>query len=210
MNRNPYFNYVGTAFSETLSGAINQAAHSSAEVREILNHLEGKSIRFGLTDFNYEFVLSVEGNTVFIDTDRDEPEDLQVRTTIANLLKIATTSNLNPAKLEGVEIVGDVQLVQYLYSAFREIQFDWEEELSKRVGDIPARHLGNVVRWGGSKASTLRSALFDKTRTTLVDEQYLVPERSRVQTFIDEVDSVVADVDRLEKRVDRLKRREKQ
>lgn len=210
MNRNPYVNYIGSVFSENLSNAINQAAHSSAEIREVLNKLEGKSIRFGLTDVNYEFVLSVEANTVFISTDHDAPEDLQVRTTIANLVKIATTSNLNPAKLEGVEIVGDVKLVQYLYSVFRDIQFDWEEELSKRVGDIPAHQLGNLLRWGGNKVSTLRNTFFDKTRSALVDEYYLVPERSRVEKFADDVDSLLADVDRLEKRVDRLKQQENQ
>lgn len=206
MNRNPYLNYAGTALSGTLSDAINRAARSSAEVAEILRHLEGKSIRFGLTDFNCEFVLCVEDNVAVVDTDHNAPADLQVRTTMASLLRIAAASEINPAKLEGVEIVGDVKLVQYLYSALREIQFDWEEELSKRVGDIPARRLGNIVRWSGSKASTLKSSLLDKTRTALVDDHFLVPEQARVQTFIDDVDSLQADVDRLEKRVDRLER----
>ncbi len=209
MLRNPYFNYIGATFSEALGGAINRAASSSPQMRVLLEQFEGNSIRFGLTDFSYEFVLSVIDGTVLIErgSSSDASEDVTVRTTLPKLVRLATSGKIDPASLEGVEISGDVRLVQQLYLVFTNLEFDWEDELSKRIGDIPARQAGNLMRWGGRQASDLRAAFKDSVRSSLVDEHYLVVERPRVERFLNDVDALQADVDRLEKRIERLERR---
>ena len=207
MKRNPYVSYLGASLGEVLEKSINRAAGSSAKIAQLLEPLEGKSIRFVLVDLNCEFVLNVANRTVFIDSDGNGEADLLIRTTVAKLLTLATARELNPTQLDGIDIVGDVKLVQHLYSIFQNIDFDWEEELSKRVGDIPARHLGNLLRWGGQRVGALRSTFSTRVRSTLVDEHHLVAERSQVDRFLDSVDTLQADIDRLDKRVQRLERR---
>ena len=206
MIRNPYFKLVGATFSEALAKAINQGASASPAIREVLGQFEAKSIRFELTDFNYQFVLRVENQTVLIDSESDVPEDVVVQTTLPVLVKLLARGKLDPTILQEVKIVGDVHLIQQFYQIFTNLEFDWEDELSKRIGDIPARQAGNLFRWGKVQASELRATLQERTREALLDEHYLVPDHRRIETFLNDVDSLQANIDRLEKRVERLER----
>lgn len=206
MIRNPYLKLVGATFSEALAKAINQGANASPVIREVLDQFEGKSIRFELTDFNYQFVLRIESQTVLIDSESNTPEDVVVQTTLPVLVKILARGKLDPTILQEVRIVGDVHLIQQFYQIFTNLEFDWEDELSKRIGDIPARQVGNLFRWGKAQATEFRETLRERTREALVDEHYLVPDHRRIETFADDVDSLQANIDRLEKRVERLER----
>ncbi len=206
MIRNPYLKLVGATFSDALAKAINQGANTSPAVREVLDQFEGKSIRFELTDFNYQFVLRIESQTVLIDSESNLPEDVVVQTTLPVLVKILARGKLDPTILQEVKIVGDVHLIQQFYQIFTNLEFDWEDELSKRIGDIPARQAGNLFRWGKAQASEFRETLRERTREALIDEHYVVPDHRRAETFVNDVDSLQANIDRLEKRVERLER----
>ena len=206
MIRSPYFKLVGATFSDSLAKAINQGANASPAVREVLDQFEAKSIRFELTDFNYQFVLRVENQTVLIDSESDIPEDVVVQTTLPVLVKLLARGKLDPTILQEVKIVGDAHLIQQFYQIFTNLEFDWEDELSKRIGDIPARQAGNLFRWGKVQASEFSETLRERTREALVDEHYLVPDHRRIETFLNDVDSLQANIDRLEKRVERLER----
>ena len=206
MIRNPYFKLVGATFSDALAKAINQGANSSPAIREVLDQFEAKSIRFELTDFNYQFVLRVENQTVLIDSESNIPEDVVVQTTLPVLVKLLARGKLDPTILQEVKIVGDVHLIQQFHQIFTNLEFDWEDELSKRIGDIPARQAGNLFRWGKVQASEFRETVRERTREALVDEHYLVPDHRRIETFLNDVDSLQANIDRLEKRVERLER----
>ncbi len=207
MSRNPYINFIGEEFSVALGRAINRAANSSPSVRELLTELESKTVVVILNDLNYEFALCVIDGTAHIDKAFEQTADLTIRTTSAKLIKLAKSKAFDPTQLDGVEIVGDISLLQRLYTIFRTVHFDWEEALAKRIGDIPARHVGNLYRWGEHLTTTLRSAFSDKVQHTLVDDRYIVPTRNRVEQFLNDVDDLQADMDRLEKRVDRLEQR---
>lgn len=206
MIRNPYLKLVGATFSEALAKAINQGADASPAIRELLDQFEGKSIRFELTDFNYQFVLRVENRTVLIDSESDIPEDVVVQTTLPVLVRLLARGKLDPTILREIKIVGDVHLIQQFYQLFTNLEFDWEDELSKRIGDIPARQAGNLFRWGMTQASEFRETLRERTREAFVDEHYLVPDHRRIETFLNDVDSLQANLDRLEKRIERLER----
>ena len=56
------------------------------------------------------------------------------------------------------------------------------------------------------QASEFSETLRERTREALVDEHYLVPDHRRIETFLNDVDSLQANIDRLEKRVERLER----
>lgn len=206
MIRNPYLKLVGATFSDALAKAINQGANASPAIREVLDQFEAKSIRIELTDFNYQFVLRVENQTVLIDSESNIPEDVVVQTTLPVLVKLLARGKLDPTILQEVKIVGDAHLIQQFYQIFTNLEFDWEDELSKRIGDIPARQAGNLFRWGKVQASEFRETFRERTREALVDEHYLVPDRRRIETFLNDVDSLQANIDRLEKRVERLER----
>ena len=204
---NPYANFVITAFSDRLFSAISEAADSNPGVRKILEELDGRTIQFKFTDFKQSFSLRIEGDEVFQCDALDGEADLIVQGTLSAIIKAVFSENRNPSRLEGMEIFGDMKLAQRLYQIFENIDFDWEEELAKRTGDVPARHIGNLLRWGSENLIGNQSTLATKIRTSLTEEKQMLPNRNRVDKFADDVDTLQADLDRLDQRIDRLKRR---
>ena len=106
-----------------------------------------------------------------------------------------------------VEIRGDVTLGQRFESVLRELDIDWEEQLSHLVGDAAAHQVGNLVRdalqWGAKSADTLGRDLTEY----LQEESRQLPQRDEVNKFLAAVDVLRNDVERLDARVKRLQAR---
>ena len=204
---NPYANFVITAFSDRLFSAISEAADSNPGVRKILEELDGRTIQFKFTDFNQSFSLRIEGDAAFQCDVPDGEADLAIEGTLSAIAKAVLSENRNPSRIEGIEFYGDMKLAQRLYQMFENIEFDWEEELAKRTGDVPARHIGNLLRWGNENLIGNQSTLATRIRTSLTEEKQMLPNRNRVEKFADNVDTLQADLDRLDQRIERLKRR---
>ena len=107
-----------------------------------------------------------------------------------------------------VGISGDTETAHQFGKALGTIEIDWEEQLAKLTGDIVAHKIGNLVRatadWGGRTGNTL--AL--DTEEYLKEELQLLPGRSEIQHYLDEVDRLRDDVERLQARLALLRNRE--
>ena len=204
---NPYAKLVATTFSDRLFAAIGEAAESDAGVREVLEELQNRKILFEFIDLNQELGLIVVDAVVSECEVSDEEADLLIRGSLIAVVKAVFSDNRNPARIEGVELYGDMKLAQRLFQIIDRVEFDWEEVLAKKTGDVPARHIGNLLRWGNRSLIGEDSTLATKIRTALIDQKQLLPRRIRVEKFLDDVDTLQADLDRLEKRTDRLERR---
>ncbi len=204
---NPYTNFIVTMFSDRLFAAITDAADSDDGVRSLLEELDSRKILFRFTDLDQQFGLRFAETEVFECSVPDEEADIVIQGTLMAVVKAVFSENRNPARLEGVEITGDLKLAQRLYQIFDRAEFDWEEMLARKTGDVPARQIGNLLRWGNRNLRGSDSTLATRIRSTLVDQNQLLPTRSRVEKFMDDVDTLQADLDRLEKRTDRLDRR---
>lgn len=106
-----------------------------------------------------------------------------------------------------VEIRGDVTLGQRFESVLRELDIDWEEQLSHLVGDAAAHQVGNLVRdalqWGVKSVDTLGRDLTEYFQ----EESRQLPQRDEVNKFLAAVDVLRNDVERLDARVKRLQAR---
>jgi len=103
-----------------------------------------------------------------------------------------------------VEIRGDVTLGQRFEAILRDIDIDWEEQLSSLVGDVAAHQVGNLVRdtlsWGSKTLETFGRDVSEY----LQEESRHLPQRDEVETFLAEVDVLRNDVERLDARAKRL------
>jgi ubiquinone biosynthesis protein UbiJ len=104
----------------------------------------------------------------------------------------------------GIEIEGDAPLARDFQALLRGLEFDWEEHLSRVVGDAAARGLGNALRgfaaWGRFAGERLSRDLVEYLQRETRD----LPHRAEVETFLRGVDAARADVDRVEARLKRL------
>ena len=105
-----------------------------------------------------------------------------------------------------VTIRGDVETGQRFKAILDQLDLDWEEPLARLIGDIPAHHLGKLVR---STADWARQALETLGRNTaeyLEYEARALATREDVAEFVADVDRLRDDLARLEARLARLRR----
>jgi ubiquinone biosynthesis protein UbiJ len=101
-------------------------------------------------------------------------------------------------------ITGDVELGHRFQRVLEGLDIDWEEQLSRVVGDVAAHAIGNVLRdahdWRRQAGATFGQDVADY----LVHERRDLPGRHAVEQYLQAVDILRADVDRLTQRIARL------
>ena len=206
MAKNPYIVFIGERLCEKVASLINEAASSDTELAEVLSAMEQRVIRVVVQGIDYEVEFTVEDGLVFISVGGHKIADLTVSGRISDYMEVLASESVSPTQLEGIEIVGDLRLAQRLHTLFRQVDLDWEELVAKRTGDILARQLGNLVRWGQKTVFGFESKLAYAASSYLFEQSHLVAPRTQVENFMNDVDSLQADVDRLEQRIERLGR----
>jgi ubiquinone biosynthesis protein UbiJ len=101
-------------------------------------------------------------------------------------------------------VEGQTDLAQELGELLGGIEVDWEEQLSRLVGDPVAHQVGSGLRsagrWGRHSAETLTQNLGEY----LQEEARLLPSRNEVAAFLDDIDRLRDDVERLAARIARI------
>jgi ubiquinone biosynthesis protein UbiJ len=112
-----------------------------------------------------------------------------------------------PRGSERVHISGDAEIA----ARYRELLNlggpDWEEELSRLVGDLPARRVSLAARaalsWAGGFAQSARANVAEY----LQEESRALVSKPEVEEFLGQVDALRETADRVEARIARLERR---
>ena len=103
-----------------------------------------------------------------------------------------------------ISMHGDAEAGQAFGKVLSQLDIDWEEGLSRFVGDTSARKIGNVVR----DLSDWATESMDLSRTNAAEylqeeKRLLVTDLAR-ERFRNDVNALRADVDRIEQRILRL------
>jgi len=128
------------------------------------------------------------------------PEDLSVRISPFLVPRLAAGEE---AAFREIEMQGDAELAQEVSFLARNLSWDFEEDLSKAVGDIAAHRIASALRalsrWG--RDASLRMAQGAAEYWT--EEAPLLASRVKVDSFAREVSELRDAVERLDKRVER-------
>ena len=173
--------------------------------------LDGKIIRLHITglDLNLYFLPSASGIQVmgnYPSEDDGGIVDATIHGSPMALMRLSTADNAGETMLKSdVEIEGDMHIAETFSAILREVDIDWEELLSKLVGDIIANQAGQTTRkvTGWVKDSTQAMKL--NTAEYISEESKLSPAEAEISQFMDHVDDMRMSVDRLEARINLLK-----
>lgn len=109
----------------------------------------------------------------------------------------------NPA----ISISGDAVLVQELYRTIRKLDIRWQDYLAPLLGDVITNELERVTvsaeKWSKNAHDSMRRNIDDY----LKEETHLLPGRSEVANFSDELDRLKLDIDRIQARAQRINAR---
>lgn len=189
-----------------IEAALNRCLLLDPSVAPRLAAVAGKVIAVELRGLNLVFYLAPGPGGIQLLSDFEGAPHATLRGTPLSMARLGLGGGQRGPLLAGdVEILGDLELGQTMEDVLREVNIDWEEQLSRIVGDVTAHQVGNFVRgvlsWGKQAADSLGQDVAEY----LQEETRALPERREVEEFLALVDRLRADSDRLAARVQRLR-----
>jgi ubiquinone biosynthesis accessory factor UbiJ len=108
-----------------------------------------------------------------------------------------------------VQIRGDAEIANLYRQLFALAKPDWEEELSRWIGDMPARRLSQVARSIRAWARRTRRTAGENIAEYLQEEGRDLISKPELEEFLHGVDDVREATDRIEARLGRIEQRTK-
>lgn len=195
---------IPAAILSGLEAAVNRYLQLDPDIPPRLAALDGKVIAIELDGLGQIIYLSPGADGVRVVERHEGEPSVRVRGTPLALLR---QWRGDTAIGSAVAIEGDIAVAQALQSMLARADIDWEEQLSKAVGDVAAHRSGNI--WRGLRAWGRRASavLARDGAEFLQQEMRALPPRHAVDRFLSAVDTLREDADRLAARVERLRRR---
>lgn len=103
-----------------------------------------------------------------------------------------------------IKINGDPHFAQEIQLILQGLSIDWEEQLSKFIGDSAAYQMGKVGKGLKQWLQESRAALRKNTTQYLQEETSQLPTRVEVDHFLKKVDELRDDVERLSTKIKKL------
>lgn len=180
------------------------------ETLDRLNRLAGKLIAIDIKKVNMSFYLRVEKDNIAFQKEPEDTQEIDVRLKAkpSTLLKIAR-DGMEDAELEKgeLEIDGDAITGQRFASMLNSLDIDWEELISEKIGDVPARLLFQFLEKASDWQTETTKTMKKNISEFLVEEAEIVSHADDIESFVQSVDVVRNDTARIEARLQQLEKR---
>ncbi len=189
---------------EPIEKLINRNIVDSTPARALLEQLDGKRFVVSAEDIGLGVLFEFSSDGVRLSrSDASEADATVTGSTFAFArLGIETSDKLFRSGV--LKIYGDTDVAENVQQLLNHAWPDWEEELSRLVGDIPARQIGNVVRGVTNWARRAASTLARNTTEFFQEESRDLPTRHEANEFMSDVDKLRVDMERTEARLRRI------
>jgi ubiquinone biosynthesis accessory factor UbiJ len=181
------------------TAALNHVLRSTPVAMERLRKHAGRTAVFQVGPVTLAFTIQTTGEVT--PALPGASRDLEVRLSPFLLPRLAAHDE---AAYREIEMKGDMELAHEVSFLARHLTWDFEEDLSRVVGDIAAHRLAEgargLARW--TRDAGLRTAQGAAEYWT--EESPLIASRVKVEDYVRAVSELRDAVERLEKRIDRL------
>lgn len=165
----------------------------------LLQPFAGKSVQITIAPVSSALIILEDGNLAIA----GETNTPDANINIAPSLLLRLLAKDEAAKLQ-IKISGDTHLATALAKVFSHLRWDYEDDLSKLIGDVPANKIGTFARGSvqslketGFNVASMLSEYWQEEKPTLAKKRH-------VDQFNSDVDYLRSDVERLEKRLQKL------
>ena len=186
---------------DMLNAAVAEVISLDADGKQKLAALRGKTFCLEITAPPIKLYLSPTDGGVKFHRQSESPADVTLTGSVSAFARLAYGASAE----QRIAVHGDAELGQALQKILAQLDLDWEELLSRYVGDTPARKLGNAAREVASWAEKSFALSRENAADYLREEKQILPTRIAVQNFVKEVNQTRADIDRLAKRIEKIK-----
>jgi ubiquinone biosynthesis protein UbiJ len=198
--------------------AMNQLLKLDDDSQQRLKKLSGKSLQVAIKELPWPLLFTfseqIDVRTVFAsDKDLDpipEPADCLIELDLETLPKLKDSSQLTKLiQQKQLSLIGDIYVAQTFSALLKDLDIDWEEQLSQYTGDVVAHQTFTSMRtmFDTAKAQIEQSTIELGERLTQSDSIAVKP--SEVIEFSRDVSVLRSATERLSARVALLEQAEK-
>jgi len=180
--------------------ALNHVLHQNAWAAERLRPYAGRTVRLSLLPFEASFAISDNGD--FLPAPEGAIVEASILLTPTAALRLL--ADQPPEKL--VKVEGDSALAAEIGKVLHQLQWEYEEDLSHLIGDIPAHQLVDLGKRIASEGKRQVSSLAGMFAEYWLEERPLIAKRRHLEQFSQDVDALRDDTERLAKRLEKLDR----
>ena len=184
-----------TLSTRVLQHLITQNSWANA----MLQPFAGKSVQFNVSLVNTTLVI-LENGSLAIAGETNVPDAI---VTIPPSLLLRLIAQDESARLK-INIEGDTHLASELAKVFSNMRWDYEDDLSKVVGDIPANKIGEFGRKTVHTVKETSTNLAEMLSEYWQEEKPMIAKKRHLEEFNTQVDALRADTARLEKKLQKL------
>jgi ubiquinone biosynthesis protein UbiJ len=165
----------------------------------LLQPFAGKSVQFNVSFISASLVILENGNLAIA----GETSIADATVTIPPSLLLRLLAKDESANRQ-IQIEGDTHLAAELAKVLSNMRWDYEDDLSNLMGDIPANKIGTFARDTVSSVKATSINLAEMLSEYWQEEMPLIAKKRNVEQFNSEVDNLRGDVARFEKKLAKL------
>jgi ubiquinone biosynthesis protein UbiJ len=183
---------------ETLQKALNRYLALDPESSQRLAALNGKWVALELLPLKLTFFLHFNQGQALLSSSALELPETTITGTPLRLMLLALVPHTERKRFfaDDVVMLGNAALGQQVIELFDQLSIDWEEYISRVVGDVPAHHAGNIVRQASNWMLKTRDILLQNLNEYMHEEINLFPPGEALQDFFHDVDVLRMDTDK--------------
>jgi ubiquinone biosynthesis protein UbiJ len=196
------------AWLASAEAAFNRNIAASSQAAALTRRLDGTSLQIDVDGIARVRAVCLGGRLALLSGD-DTPADAVISGSAPALLQMLRGGAPSAQTRSSVQIRGDAEVANLYRELFSAARPDLEEELSRWVGDMPARHLSQLAKSVRNWARRARRTAGENIAEYLQEEGRDLVTKTELQEFLSGVDGLREGVDRLEARLLGLEQRMK-
>jgi len=183
---------------------LNRYLNLDPESKKQLRQLSGRVVKIEWGPLIYYWLF--KSDSIYLSKDYNGPADLILRGSTFDFLRMAFIKKDKAFTDIPLQVVGDMEFGKQFREFFLTLEIDYEEQLSKKIGDAIAypliQALKTISLWARQNLENLGQNVTNYVQTEM---NWLVSDEE-IQFFFSDVDDLRDDCARLEARINSLQK----
>ena len=193
-------------FVEGIEQSINLLIQQDSKTQTRFARLHGSCVGIYLRGTGIKLYFTPDhGGSLQVASRREDPPDAAIEGSPVDLLRASDKQNSTSQLFAGhVQLHGDTALAQRFSQALADLSIDWEEHLSKWLGDTVAYAVAQRAKKAAGTAGEVSSLGKTNLSEFLTEELRVLPHHFEVEAFVSDLEKTRDDVERLSARINLL------
>lgn len=188
-----------------LEKTFNRYLALDDDSKKLLAPLAGRVLGLHIPRPKISIFFSFTENDVKLSSDAPEIVNTEIYATVFQLMRIKLNKNSALVNTQ-FHIQGDVDTAQLFNQLLQKHHIDWEEHLSKIIGDVTAHKMMQLLKKPTAFLKNNKKKLAEDIKEYCQEETMILPSSNEVDIFRRDVDELRLQIDRLDAKITLLQR----